>query len=100
MYCCDKNSATSKEVEMLEVVLKVLAEKNRLRIVCLLSKGELCVCNIGENLNLAQNLISHHLSILRKNNIIIARKEKNWVHYSLNKKLMKNIITTLQQITL
>lgn len=65
-------------------LLKGLGNPVRLDILRYLIPGEQCVCNILAQLNLPQNLISHHLGVLRKNGFIKARKEGKWVHYSLN----------------
>ncbi|TRZ53243.1 ArsR family transcriptional regulator [bacterium] len=65
---------------------KVLGGRERMKIIQYLSTGEKCVCGILEHLNLPQNLVSYHLGALRKNDLIIARREGKWIHYSLNKK--------------
>ena len=67
-------------------LLKVLSNSTRFNVVLLLASGEKCVCNIFEHLKLSQNLVSHHLGILRRGGVIISRKEGKWVHYRLNKK--------------
>ena len=64
--------------------LKALGNPIRLDILKCLISGEQCVCVLFEKLKLPQNLVSHHLGILRKNEFIKARKEGKWVHYSLN----------------
>lgn len=71
----------SKEVLPL---LKALSNPVRLDILHYLIPGERCVCNIFAHLNLPQNLISHHLGVLRKNGFITARKEGKWVRYSIS----------------
>jgi len=65
-------------------LLKALGSPVRLDILKNLTDGEMCVCTILKQLKLSQNLVSHHLAILRENDLIIARKEGKWVHYSLN----------------
>lgn len=64
--------------------LKALGNPIRLDILKCLISGERCVCILFEKLKLPQNLVSHHLAILRKSGFIKARKEGKWVHYSLN----------------
>jgi len=72
--------------------LKALADENRLRIVTLLSRGSLCVCEIEKDLKLSQNLVSHHLSVLKEVGIVEdCRCGKN-KYYSLNKETM-NLLT-------
>lgn len=72
----------------LQDFLKTMADANRLRIVCLLRGGERCSCGIAEDINLPQNLASHHLKILRDAGIVKTRKEGTWVYYSLDKKVI------------
>jgi len=78
--------------------LKALAEENRFSIVNLLSEGSLCVCEIEAKLEIPQNLVSHHLSVLKKAGLIEnCRCGKN-NYYSLDKKSinkLKNVITKL-----
>ena len=85
-----------KQKDNLLQIFKALGDDTRLDIVMLLATGEKCVCEIFEKLKLPQNLVSHHLAILRECNLIINRKEGKWVHYSLNRtnieKLQKALI--------
>ena len=78
--------------------LKALSDNTRLDIVLFIASGEKCVCDIFKHLNLPQNLISHHLAVLRKNELIINRKEGKWVHYSLNRKNFEKIQKSLEKI--
>ncbi|MHB1275593.1 MAG: ArsR/SmtB family transcription factor [Candidatus Humimicrobiaceae bacterium] len=81
-------------MELLESLdfLRIIAEENRLKIINMLLDGEKCVCEIWKNLDISQNLASHHLKILADFGLVDFRKEGLWVHYSLNKKnLIKNI---------
>ena len=87
-YCKDKKSIT--ELKKVIDFLKIIAEENRLKILCILVKGEKCVCDIWQYLNLSQNLTSHHLKVLRDLNLINSRKEGLKVFYSINKKVVNN----------
>lgn len=75
-----------KEISQTVDVFKIIAEENRLSILHLLKKGELCVCKIFENLNLSQSLTSHHLKTLKDAGLIVGEKRGLWVYYSLTKK--------------
>ncbi len=81
--CCVGKKAKNELMITVEF-LKLLAEKNRLKIVCLLTQGELCVCDILSVLNIPQNLASHHLKVLKKHGLIVSRKEGLNIYYSLN----------------
>ena len=84
-YSCQTNQSTEQFLEII-LFLKAVSDENRLKIICFLKKGEKCVCEIVDFLKLPQNLISHHLKVLREQKIVIARKEGLSVFYSLNKK--------------
>jgi len=71
------------DVRPVSRLFKALGDETRLRIVALLSHGELCVCHIHEALALSQPNVSRHLSILRAAGIVADRREGNWVHYRL-----------------
>ena len=75
-----------KSLDELAAFLKLIAEPNRLKILHLLSSGEKCVCCIHEELNLSQNLVSHHLKVLKDAGLISMCKCGKWRHYSLTNK--------------
>lgn len=64
-------------------MFKALGDESRLRIVALLSHGELCVCHIEAALGLSQSNSSRQLSVLRNAGVVEARREGTWVYYSL-----------------
>ena len=68
-------------------ILKAFADPARLRLLNLLSgdRDEICVCHLQESLELPQPMVSRHLAYLRKNGLVIGRKEGLWVHYRLAK---------------
>ncbi|MBO8129500.1 MAG: winged helix-turn-helix transcriptional regulator [Peptococcaceae bacterium] len=62
-------------------LIKALAHPTRIRIVELLRRGERCVCEIYENLELEQSNVSQHLSLMKKQGILDWRKEGLRVMY-------------------
>lgn len=94
--CCDDKKA-SPELQDLVLFLKAISDKNRLRILCILQKGELCVCDIWQDLKLSQNLVSHHLKILKDFALLDSRKEGTKVIYSLNTKTTQLYISLLSK---
>ncbi|MDD4830588.1 MAG: metalloregulator ArsR/SmtB family transcription factor [Candidatus Pacebacteria bacterium] len=85
LECC-KNSRRKEEIAQIAAILKLLAEENRLKILCILKDGEHCACQVIKHLGLPQNLVSHHLNKLKKAGLIEGRKEGVWIYYSLTKK--------------
>ncbi|NLF85093.1 MAG: winged helix-turn-helix transcriptional regulator [Lentisphaerae bacterium] len=65
-------------------MLKALADENRLRILCALRAGELCVCQVIALLELAPSTVSKHLSVLRAARWVQSRKSGRWMHYRLS----------------
>ena len=63
--------------------LKALSDPNRLRIMCFLSQGERCVCEVEEELGISQQLASHHLNILKDKGLLELRKEGTNSYYSI-----------------
>lgn len=73
-------------VSELSDMLSIISQENRLQIIWLLSvHKELCVCEIIEQLWLKQNLVSHHLMILKNIWIINSRKDWKKVYYTIDK---------------
>jgi len=68
-----------------DLFFKALADTTRLRcLVLLVTTDELCVCELGHALGLAQPKISHHLAALRKAGLVLDRKSGLWVYYRIN----------------
>ena len=68
--------------------LNVLAEPKRLLIFNLLMQGVQCNCELGETLQMAPNLISHHLSKLRAAGLVDVERDAldaRWVYFSVNR---------------
>jgi ArsR family transcriptional regulator len=75
--------------------LKFLSDKNRLRILALLAESETCVCDLIDALDLSQTLVSYHLAKLRKAGLVRARRDAQWVHYSLDPDSWERLIAPL-----
>ena len=84
--CCQPNTDEFIQVKHLSNLLKLVGEENRLKLLCLLSQGERCVCEILEHFDMSQSLVSHHLSDLKVADIIQYQKKGRKVFYSLTKK--------------
>ena len=86
--CCIDKKSVAKLSQTVEF-LKIISEENRLKILCFLRKEEKCVCDIWQYLDLAQNLTSHHLKVLKDFGLVSSRQEGLKVIYSINKKVIK-----------
>ena len=64
---------------------QALADPTRLTVAAVLAEaGELCVCDIAWICERSQNLISHHLRILRNAGLVASRRDKKMVIYALS----------------
>ena len=78
-------------------LLKALANETRLKMLRLLSKREMCVCELTVALDLTQPTASHHLNILENIRLIKDRKEGKWVFYSVaNSELVQYLFNFLE----
>lgn len=66
-------------------VLKVLSDKNRLRILKLLEQRKLCVCELSAVLGITQPSVSRHLKKLKSAGLINDEQQGFWTNYFLNK---------------
>lgn len=84
----EKTLAGGQLAEEAVVVLKALADPNRLRIFEILMQGTSCNCELNEQLGLAPNLLSHHLRVLQQAGLVNSRRDAvdgRWIYYTVNK---------------
>lgn len=65
-------------------IFQVMADATRLRIISLLARSELCVCDIAAALEMSQSAVSHQLRVLRMMQLVKVRKEGRVANYSLD----------------
>ena len=74
--------------------LKVLAEPKRLLIFHFLMEGVQCNCELGDHLEMAPNLISHHLRVLREAGLVDMERDaidSRWIYYSVNLRALEEL---------
>jgi ArsR family transcriptional regulator len=70
--------------------LKLLANEERLLLLCQLSQGELCVGELEERLGIHQPTLSQQLGVLRNEGVVQTRREGKRIHYRIaDPELMK-----------
>ena len=77
-------------------LLKLVAHKDRMIVLCLLSEGELGVSELREHTKLSQSAFSQHLGVLRKNELVKIRKESQQVFYSIADGRVSLLLNSLQ----
>jgi len=78
--------------------IKSLSDQNRIKIVQALSHGTLCVCEIEKSLKLSQNLISHHLAVLKQAGIVENCRCGKKHFYSLNKNALLKLVQEISHL--
>jgi ArsR family transcriptional regulator len=63
--------------------MKALSDPNRVRVLKLLQKKELCVCEIQEFLQLAQSTVSKHMKTLEDAGLVVRERRGTWIIYYL-----------------
>ncbi|MGC9134491.1 ArsR/SmtB family transcription factor [Caldisphaera sp.] len=80
-----------------ERFLGALGDSNRIKILLLLSKREMCVCELESVLGMTQPTASHHLGILELAGLVERRKKGRWVFYkaldSTALELLRKLVT-------
>lgn len=79
-------------------VLKAISDPKRLRIVDMLSCGELCACVIQEEFNITQPTLSHDMRVLLDAGIVRSRKEWKNTYYSLDTAYLEQFSETLSKM--
>ena len=64
-------------------LLKIFGDPTRMKMIAVLCRGELCVCDIANLLGMTQSAISHQLRVLKQARLVSFRREGKTVFYSL-----------------
>ena len=72
---------------------KVFGDATRIKILCVLLRSEMCVCDLAEMLGMTQAAISHRLRVLKQMKLVKNRREGKTVYYSLADGHIQNIIS-------
>lgn len=72
-------------------IFKVFGDSTRIKILCALFEGEMCVCDMSELLGVSQSAVSHQLRVLKQARLVKFRREGKTVYYSLADDHVKHI---------
>lgn len=81
------------------LLFKALSDETRLKIVEMLSCGEMCACDILESFNITQPTLSYHMKILTDCGLVNSRKDGSWIRYITNVDLTAEIKALWEHIT-
>jgi ArsR family transcriptional regulator len=65
-------------------LFRALGDETRLRLLERLRGGEQCVCDLTDELETSQSLLSFHLRTLKDAGLVTDRRQGRWVYYTLN----------------
>lgn len=78
--------------------LKVLANEDRLLLLCQLTQGELCVSDLEERLDIRQPTLSQQLGVLRTEGVVDTRREGKRIFYSVADTNLLQVLAALYGI--
>lgn len=78
---------------------KAFCDEGRLKILELLKGGELCACELIEQLDMGQSTLSYHMKILCESGIVLNRQEGKWAHYRISEEGGDAAIAYLRSLT-
>lgn len=92
--CCEKHHSAvenamecmpaDKQIDALSAFFKMMGDPTRIKMMCLMSQGELCVQDIASALGMTKSAISHQLSGLKSSRIVKSRRDGKNVFYSID----------------
>jgi len=83
---------SNDDAQQVAEIFKVLGDTTRVKILQIISKRELCVCDITAVTQMSQSCISHQLQLLRSARLVKYRKEGKMVWYSLDDEHISTLI--------
>ena len=78
-------------------VLKLLANEDRLLLLCQLSQGEMCVSDLESRLGIRQPTLSQQLAVLRRENAVTTRREGKNIYYQIADPRLLALLQTMYQ---
>nr|ALL53586.1 arsR, ArsR family transcriptional regulator [uncultured firmicutes bacterium contig_61] len=80
-------------------VMKAMSDETRLKIIDMLSCGEMCACEILKELSISQSTLSYHMKILTQSGLVNAVRDGAWVRYTLNNEKIDELKMFFEYIT-
>ena len=77
---------------------KVLGDENRLKILILLLRHDLCVNALARHVGISESGISQHLKLLREAGLVRGEKRGYFTHYSVNREQLKSAAARIEEL--
>lgn len=84
-------------MKKLIIFFRAMGEDTRVKIISMLLKEEMCICELMEELKLSQSAVSHHVKILKQAELVNDRRSGKWTFYSINKSGFEDHLKSLQE---
>ena len=91
-------ASLQRKAQKVAPILKAMANPSRLVILCQLAGGERSVGELEDAVGLSQSGISQHLAVLRREHVVVTRRHRQTVFYSLASRDIVALITTLHDV--
>lgn len=83
------------KIRRAEKLLGAIGDSNRIKILLLLSKREMCVCELEAAMGLPQPTVSHHLGLLEQADLVHRSKKERWVFYRVKESPVVDLVRGL-----
>jgi DNA-binding transcriptional ArsR family regulator len=88
----------SANIEEAAMAMQAMSHPLRIKILCLLSSGEVAVSEIVEAVGTTQGNVSQHLAILKASNMIVSRAEGKKIFYRIEDKRVVKIVAMTRDV--
>ena len=88
----DVSVANGELMQSLSEFFKLFADTTRIRILTLLDRAEMCVCEISASLSMTKSAVSPQLKLLRASNLVKSERRGKHIYYSLADSHVSDII--------
>ncbi|GAC1478620.1 MAG: hypothetical protein NVS1B4_22500 [Gemmatimonadaceae bacterium] len=83
LYISPMITAPAHDIDRAVVLFHALSDATRLAVLEMLRGGEKCVCELQDELNVAQSKLSFHLRVLKDARLVADRKDGRWSYYTI-----------------
>ncbi len=88
----------SQNIEEAAVAMRAMSHPLRIKVLCLISSGEMAVQEIVEAVGTTQGNVSQHLAILKASGMIVSRSAGKQTFYRIEDKRIEKLISLTREI--
>ena len=93
VYTAKQETLSDYEAQQVAQTFKLLGDATRVKILQVLSRRELCVCDVAAIVNMGQSAVSHQLRLLRSARLVKYRREGKLAWYSLDDEHVASLLS-------